>query len=198
MENPISHPFILSHLRSFQLTWWIVNRIANLKRYILAIQTRNVPDDLTGSASLVDRLIDAFLYGTGAFILIATLESEMGMATRGFAALGGLSTIVISLASQGLISQVFYGLFLATSQKFRKGDVVKFGDGHVGGLVASLGWMDTLIRGKDGVLMSVPNKDLGKLRSFYWNVRMDDGEGPALTLPAEQLHNQSAISPGYK
>lgn len=115
----------------------------------------------------MDRLIDAFLYGTGAFILLTTLESEMGMATRGFAALGGLSTVVISLASQGLISQVFYGLFLATSQKFRKGDVVKFGDGKVGGLVASLGWMDTLLRGSDGVLVSVPNKDLGKLRVSY-------------------------------
>ena len=145
-----------------KLTWWMINRIANLKRYILAMQTRNVPDDLTGSAALVDRLIDAVLYGTGAFVLIANVEAEIGAATRGFAALGGLSTIIISLASQGLISQVFYGLFLATSQKFRKGDVVMFGDGNVGGLVASLGWMDTLVRGKDGVMVSVPNKDLGK------------------------------------
>lgn len=86
----------------------------------------------------------------------------MGTVTKGFATLGGLSTVVISLASQGFVTQVFYGLFLATSQKFRTGDVVKFGDGKYSGKVASLGWMDSLIRGPDGIMVSVSNTDLGK------------------------------------
>lgn len=142
------------------MTWWLINRVANLKRYVLAIQTRNDPGDLIGSASLVDRLLDAFLYGSGAFLLLLNLQTEIGVATKGFAALGGLSTIIISLASQGFVTQVFYGLFLASSNKLRKGDVVKFGDGKITGLVASLGWMDTLVRGPDGVMVAVPNKDL--------------------------------------
>ena len=133
------------------------------------MQTRNDPGDLVGTASLVDHLIDAVLYGVCAFVLVADLQTEIGAATKGIAALGGLSTVVISLASQGLISQVFYGLFLATSNKIRKGDVVRFGDGKISGMIASLGWTDTLVRGSDGVMVSVPNKELGKSQVYCMN-----------------------------
>jgi len=140
---------------------WIINRISALRRYALAMQTRNDPGDLIGSANLVDRLLDAFLYGMGAFLWLDSLQTDFGAATKGFAALGGVGTIVISLASQGLVSQVFYGLFLASSNKLRKGDVVRFGDGSLGGYIAHTGWTDTLIRGSDGIMVSVPNKELG-------------------------------------
>lgn len=113
-----------------------------------------------GTAQLFDRLCDAILYGLGAFILVDNLQTDLGVATKSFAALGGVGTILISLASQGLISQVFYGLFLATSNKIQKGDVVRFGDGKIAGMITDTGWTDTLIRGPDGIMVSVPNKDL--------------------------------------
>lgn len=125
------------------------------------MQTRNDPGDLLGSAALVDNLLDAFLYGIGAYILIDSLQSNFSAAQAGLAAFGGASTLVISLASQGLVSQVFYGLFLAASNKIRKGDVVSFGDGNIEGMIANTGWTDTLVRGSDGIMVSVPNKELG-------------------------------------
>jgi len=146
------------------ITWWVVNRLAALKRYILAMETRNNPGDLVGSVELVNHLIDAFLYGFGAYVLIDHLQTNFSAATTSLAAFGGVSTLVVSLASQGLITQVFYGLFLAASNKIRKGEVAEFGDGAVSGLVASIGWTDTLVRGGDGVLVSVPNRELG---TFY-------------------------------
>ena len=121
--------------------------------------------DLTGSAEIVDRLADAFLYGIGTYLLLDSVRADFGAATRGLAALGGVGTLVLSLASQGLISQIFYGLFLATNKKIRKGDVVKFGKSQeLGGLIAQIGWTDTLIRTPDGIMMTIPNKNLGK---FY-------------------------------
>ncbi|CAB9504732.1 Mechanosensitive ion channel [Seminavis robusta] len=142
------------------ITLWVANRISALKRYILAMQTRNDPGDLMGSAELVDRLIDAIVYGICSFVLIDNLQADFGAAAKGFAALGGVGTIVLSLASQGLVSQVFYGLFLASSNKIRKGDVIRFGDGKIAGLIAHMGWTDTLVRSSDGVMVSVPNKVL--------------------------------------
>lgn len=143
--------------------FWVVRNISTLKRYILALQTRNVAGgELTGSAEIVDRLLDAFLYGLGVFLLLDSLKADFSAATKGLAALGGASTLVISLASQGLVSQIFYGLFLGTSKKIRKGDVVQFGEGKIKGFIAHMGWTDTLIRGGDGVMMSVPNKVLGE------------------------------------
>ena len=148
-----------------QIAWWGVNRISAFKRYLLAMQTRNNPGDLIGSAELVDHLFDAFLYGLGAYLLIHNLQDSFSVAAAGLAAFGGVSTLVISLASQGLVSQVFYGLFLAASNKIRKGDVVKFGDGAIAGMVANMGWTDTLVRGSDGIMVSVPNKELGTFRN---------------------------------
>lgn len=132
------------------------------------MQTRNDPGDLLGSAALVDNLLDAFLYGIGAYILIDSLQSNFSAAQAGLAAFGGASTLVISLASQGLVSQVFYGLFLAASNKIRKGDVVSFGDGNIKGMIANTGWTDTLVRGSDGIMVSVPNKELGTSSSNWF------------------------------
>ena len=142
-----------------------MNRISTLKQYLLAIQTRNSPGDLVGSAELVNQVIDVFLYSVGAYILINSLQSSFNTISGVIAAWGGAATLVVSLASQGLVTQMFYGLFLSASNKFRKGDVVEFGDGRVAGYVASIGWTDTLVRGGDGVMASVPNRELGTFLS---------------------------------
>lgn len=140
---------------------WLINRISALKRYILARQTKCNPRHLTGQVQLVDRLIDAFLYSTGLYIIVDSVQEEMGPAARGFFALGSVGTLVVSLASQGLATQVFNGLFLASSNRIAVGDYVSFANG-VSGTVIKLGWMETQLRGSDEMLVSVPNKDIGK------------------------------------
>jgi small-conductance mechanosensitive channel len=119
---------------------WIINRVSALKRYVLAKHTKSNPRDLTGQVQLVDRLSDAFLYSTGIYIVVDSVQEEMGPAARGFFALGSVGTLVVSLASQGLATQVFNGLFLVSSNRISVGDYVSFANG-VSGTVIKLGWM---------------------------------------------------------
>ncbi|CAB9504727.1 Mechanosensitive ion channel [Seminavis robusta] len=142
---------------------WILNRISALKRYVLAKQTKSDPDDLKGQVQLVDRLVDAFLYCIGLYVVVDTVQDDMGAAAKGFVALGSVGTMVIGLASQGLAAQLFNGLFLASSNRIAVGDFVKFSNG-VCGKVIKLGWMETVIRGGDEIMITVPNKDLADQR----------------------------------
>jgi hypothetical protein len=59
--------------------WWIANRVSALKRYALAKQTRNDPSDLYGQVQLVDHILDAFIYGIGAFALLDNLEADLAL-----------------------------------------------------------------------------------------------------------------------
>jgi small conductance mechanosensitive channel len=72
---------------------------------------------------------------------------------------GSISTLVVSLASQGLLMQVLNGLLLSASDRIYEGDNVRFGNG-VSGTVVKMGWMETVLRGSDEVMLTVPNADL--------------------------------------
>ena len=139
---------------------WILNRISAIKRFILAKHTRSDPDNLRGQVQLVDRLVDACLYCIGLYVTVDSVQEDMGAAAKGFVALGSIGTLVVSLASQGLASQLFHGLFLASSNRIAVGEYVRFANG-VSGTVIKLGWMETIIRAPDEVMITVPNKELG-------------------------------------
>lgn len=129
---------------------WILNRVSALKRFFLAKQTRTNPDELKGQVQLVDRVIDAVLYFMALYISMDAVKEDMGAPARGILAMGSVGTFVFSLASQGLATQLFNGLFLASSNRMTVGDYVKCSNG-VAGCIMKLGWMETIIRGSDEV-----------------------------------------------
>jgi small-conductance mechanosensitive channel len=72
-------------------------------------------------------LIDAVIYGLGLYVIVDTLQTDIGAATKSFLALGSVSTLVVSLAMQGFVAQVLHGLFLASSNRVAEGDSVEIG-----------------------------------------------------------------------
>lgn len=129
-------------------TLWISNRVSATKRFVLATQTRSNPEDLEGQVQIVDRLFDALIYFVGVYVCLDTLKTKLGAFQKGFAALGGAGTLLLSLASQGLLSQLLNGLFVASSNQFAKGDIVKFSN-NLQGKIVNLGWTSTVLRGSD-------------------------------------------------
>ena len=129
---------------------WILNRVSALKRFILAKQTKCDPNNLKGQVQLVDRVVDAVLYFMTLYIMMDSVKEDMGAPARGFLALGSVGTFVFTLASQGLATQLFNGLFLASSNRMAVGEWVKCSNG-VTGSIMKLGWMETIIRGPDEV-----------------------------------------------
>ncbi|CAB9509576.1 MscS family protein [Seminavis robusta] len=143
-------------------TGWIANRASALKRYILAKQTNQDYRDLDGQVQIVDRLIDAALYGITLYIAVDTVQTNMDATMRGFLAFGSVSALAMSLAMQGFVTQVFHGLFLAGSNRVNEGDSVEVLG--MSGKIEDLGWLETTLRMSDNILVSIPNADLAGQR----------------------------------
>ena len=173
-------------------TGWLANRAAALKRYLLARHTHQDHRDLDGQVQIVDRLVDAAIYGIGLYIIVDTLQTDIGAATKSFLAFGSVSTLVISLAMQGFVAELFNGLFLAGSNRINEGDTVELLG--MSGKIENLGWLESTLRKSDvsigstyvhwpgigfpflildrhfffvqNILVTIPNKDLGKRERF--------------------------------
>lgn len=112
-----------------------------------------------GRFEVLDRLVNGLSVGLVSLLLFDWLSVQFGLAVKGLVAFGSVGTLAFTLASQGLVSQLLSGLFLAGSRKVVKGEGVQFGDG-TDGQVLKMGWMETVIRGPDDRITSVPNAKL--------------------------------------
>ena len=139
-------------------TVWAGRRVALLKKWLLCKAWKKQPDQL-GRMELIDHLLDALIVMIVALALIDNYNHELGFAMKSVFALGSVGTLVFSLASQGIAANLMNGLLLSASDRVYEGDSVIFGDG-LEGVVVKMGWLETLVRQNDEVMMTVPNSDL--------------------------------------
>ena len=137
---------------------WGSNRLMALKRYYIRRFVNEHPE-LYGRMQILDRLSNAALGGMTGFVILNILKVKMGVAVSSLLAFSGAGTVAFGLASKGLATQVLNGLMLASSDRIYEGDSVRFGNGKAGTIV-KLGWMETVLRGQDDILVSIPNTDL--------------------------------------
>jgi small-conductance mechanosensitive channel len=143
-------------------TLWVVVRISKLKSNWISSLISKQPT-ASGRAKIMDRLLDAGLAAITLSFLFDILSFQLGFTGKSVFAIGSVGTLVVSLASQGLATQVLNGLLLTASDRIYEGDKVRFGNG-ISGTVVKLGWMETIIRGTDEILLTVPNADLASER----------------------------------
>ena len=131
-------------------TSWIAHGVANLKHYIL-LQAVAAPEGplsgRIGEATTIDRLLNMAIGTLGALFAMDMLNIEMGAGLTSMFALGGMGTLVVSLAGKDLAESFLSGIFLHASDKFYEGDFVKLGDG-TSGTIFQINWMYTLLRCK--------------------------------------------------
>ena len=139
---------------------WIAQRLAVGKKHLLRSYVSSHPETY-GRIRVTDRLLNAAIIAGTALLVINILKIQMGVALNSFLAVGSVGTLALGLASQGIATQVLNGLMLASSDRIYEGDVVRFGNG-LSGTIAQIGWMETIIRGSDEVMVSVPHTDLVK------------------------------------
>lgn len=143
-------------------TVWLANRSTALIRYGLRSYVSDHPETF-GRMRILNRLIDAMIYAVAFLITLNIMKVQMGIAMQSILAFGSVGTLAVGLASQGIAREVLNGLMLASSDRLYEGDDVQFGNG-VSGTIVNLGWMETILRGSDEMLVSVPNTDLVKQR----------------------------------
>ena len=141
-------------------TLWAINRVTTAKKYLLRRYV-SVHPETYGRMQIINRLLDAAIYGVGLFIILNILQVEMGVAMHSFLAFGSVGTLAVGLASQGIAQQILHGLMLASSDRIYEGDKVRFSNGP-SGTIHKLGWMETVLRGSDEIMVSIPNADLAQ------------------------------------
>jgi mechanosensitive ion channel len=92
------------------------------------------------------------------FFLIYCLLSILGVPVSSLLAGAGLAGVALGLGAQGFLSDVVNGFFILLENQFEVGDAVEVG--AVTGLVSTVGIRTTQIRGFDGTLHFIPNRNI--------------------------------------
>ena len=100
-------------------------------------------------------LIAVFLISA---LLIVYYETDLNI--TGLFTTAGVVSIVIGLALQDTLGNIFSGLALEMEQPFKAGDWVSWGDFE--GVVIDVGWRSTQFRTRNNDLVTVPNSTLSK------------------------------------
>ncbi|MDX1624325.1 MAG: mechanosensitive ion channel, partial [Gemmatimonadota bacterium] len=99
----------------------------------------------------------AALFFTGALVI---LNARTGMEPLELITTAGAISIVVGLALQDTLGNVFSGLALQTERSFNVGDWVRFNDFE--GVVTDISWRATKIRTRDNDFVIVPNSVISK------------------------------------
>lgn len=98
---------------------------------------------------------------------LSILGSLAGLSLAPFLATGSVLTVVLGLALQDTLGNLFAGLALHAESPFTIGDWIQ-ADG-VDGQVVNAGWRSTQLKTLSGDLVSIPNAALAKARSQNFN-----------------------------
>jgi moderate conductance mechanosensitive channel len=95
------------------------------------------------------------------FIVAMTVLEILGFNLGPILAGAGVVGLAVAFGAQGLVSDVVTGFFLLLERQLEVGDYVSAGG--VEGIVEELGFRTTLIRGFDGTLHYVPNRNIANV-----------------------------------
>ena len=92
------------------------------------------------------------------FFLVYWLLSILGVSVSSLLAGAGLAGVALGLGAQGFLSDVVNGFFILLENQFEVGDSVEVE--AITGLVSTVGIRTTQIRGFDGTLHFIPNRNI--------------------------------------
>uniref|UniRef100_A0A7S4J3C4 Mechanosensitive ion channel MscS domain-containing protein n=1 Tax=Odontella aurita TaxID=265563 RepID=A0A7S4J3C4_9STRA len=143
---------------------WFAHRLVVLKRYVLSRLVETKPDRLqVGKAKIINRFINAIIALLTVIFVVDILDANIGAGLGSLFAMGGMGTLVFSLASKDLAGHLVSGLALTASDKFYEGDQIRLGDG-TSGFVVRMSWLHTIIRGSDEINTKIPNSTIANMR----------------------------------
>jgi len=136
-------------LRALAVVWWLVAArfVATLMVIVLDRDARS------RQARLLSDLVAGVIYVTAAFVV---LNSVLGFELKGVLATSGVIAIVLGLASQNTLSDVFSGIAVGLDQPFHIGDRVSIGE-FAEGVIAQMNWRSIRVQTDDRDIAMIPN-----------------------------------------
>ena len=136
--------------------WWVVaaRSIASVTRLLLSLQNRS------RETKILSDLIGTGIY---AATLLAIIDVVFAVPIGGLIATSGIVAVVIGLALQSTLADVFSGIAIDIERPYRAGDLLWI-EGGVEGRVRELNWRSTLVVTANGDVAVVPNSVMAKSR----------------------------------
>jgi small-conductance mechanosensitive channel len=135
---------------------WTGLTLSTVKRTIFK---QMVTTKTLGRVSLYDRLLDFVLSMATAANILGILKVDFGVGIQSIFAASGVSALVFSLASKGLVEQIVAGFVVQAWDAIEEGESVRLGDGTEG-KVKRIGLVETEIEGSDNISVRIPNSQL--------------------------------------
>jgi small-conductance mechanosensitive channel/CRP-like cAMP-binding protein len=143
-------------LRAFAVTWWILSA-----RVIVAILYFALHHDRKSREArlFIDLAAAAVYVGAG----LTVLKSVLAIPVGGLVATSGVVAIVLGLALQNTLADVFSGIAVDIEAPFQVGDRVSLGN-NVEGQVVEMNWRSIRIQTDGADIAIVPNSVVAKLQ----------------------------------
>jgi len=136
--------------------WWLLaaSGLSFVLQYTLG------HDGRSRQSRLLSDLLSAGVY-LGA--LIAVMSFVLKLPLSGLVATSGVVAVVLGLALQSTLADVFSGIAVGVEQPFRLGDRISVGDG-IEGTVSQINWRSVRISTDDDDVAIIPNSTVAKAR----------------------------------
>jgi len=146
-------------VKLFDISWWLIFAIfinLAIKRFIWRSlerrSGRSIPNVIQIFVTFIVYLLA--LFGIVAFVYGQTLTSLL--------ATSGMVAMIIGLAIQANLSNIFSGVAINLERPFRVGDWVKIGS-YDEGIVIDVNWRTTRLKTRNGYILSIPNSRASEL-----------------------------------
>ncbi|KPA18088.1 membrane protein containing Mechanosensitive ion channel MscS [Candidatus Magnetomorum sp. HK-1] len=140
-------------VKFFDILWWYIPAIIlcrSIEKFIWIPIERKTNHQIP---QLVRRIVSFIIYTLAYFGIVAyTFDQKL----TGLLATSGLIAMIIGMAIQINISNIFSGIALNLEQPFRVGDWVKIGQ-YSEGIVVDVNWRATRIKTGQNYICSIPN-----------------------------------------
>lgn len=141
-------------LRAVGIVWWF----AAASLTALVVDTVLGHDEASREARITSDLVCAAIYIAAALVV---LNFVLLLPVNGLVATSGVIAVVIGLALQNTLSDVFSGIAVGIEHPFGVGHRITLGDG-VEGVVSQVNWRSIRILTDGGDIASIPNSVVAK------------------------------------
>lgn len=149
---------IILKLIGIFIAFFIVKKIGNkvIDRTFTKLQDKQ--NITLGRAHTLQRLMENILSYALIFMLVASIFGIFNIPVASLIAGAGIVGLAVGFGAQGLVSDVVTGFFLLLEKQIDVNDYVTIG--AIDGVVEAVGLRTTQIRGFDGTLHYIPNRDI--------------------------------------
>jgi small-conductance mechanosensitive channel/CRP-like cAMP-binding protein len=141
-------------LRALAVVWWLVGARFLASIIVLALGR----GAHARQARLLSDLVAGAIYVTAALVV---LNSVLGLELKGLLATSGLIAILVGLASQNTLADVFSGVAMGLDQPFRIGDRVSIGE-YAEGVIVQMNWRSIRVQTDGEDIAMIPNSVVAK------------------------------------